>query len=58
MQEKFKESRDKEKNLRVFSRTFLKLSWYGVASKSFKLILSYLSNWIQGVSINNAILKK
>ena len=35
-----------------------KLSWYWVTPKSLKLIFFYLSNWTQGVRINNSYSRK
>ena len=66
MLEKFKELRDKGEEFGAFftdlSKPFdcighnlliTKLSWYGVISKSLKLIFSCLSNRTQGIRINN-----
>ena len=69
--EKFKESRDKGEEFGAFftnlskaldcidhNLIIIKLSWYGVTSKSLKLIFSYLSNRIKGVRINNSYSRK
>ena len=69
--EKFKESRDKGEEFGAFftnlskaldcidhNLIITKLSWYGVTSKSLKLIFSYLSNRIKGVRINNSYSRK
>ena len=71
MLEKIKESRDKRKKCGAFSTDLskafdciyhnlliIKLSWYAVTPISLKSFFSYLSNWTQGVRINNSYSRK
>ena len=71
MLEKFRESRDKGEEFGAFftdlskalncmdhNLLITKLSWYGVTTKSLKLIFSYLSIRTQGVRINNSYSRK
>ena len=67
MLEKFKELRDKGEEFGAFftdlSKAFncidhnlliTKLTWYGITPTSLNIIFSYLSNWPEGVRINNS----